>query len=135
MNIIYSQPPHNDKNDKHNSLADVLINYFSSFNSPTISKNHAVVLKYWDEIAKAVDLGWSMIDIWRAMHHAGLITFSYSAFIRYIALFKKRRRIAEGAIGKSQTSTGEKEEPGNPDPNMDDARNEGKPLFSKIETP
>lgn len=46
--------------------------------------NRAVVLALRNEIQLALDDGWSVLAIYRALSEEGRITFSYQAFRRYV---------------------------------------------------
>lgn len=47
-------------------------------------QNRAVFLALRQEIAQAMQDGWSVMTIWRTLKHEGTITFSYQAFRLYV---------------------------------------------------
>lgn len=46
--------------------------------------NRAVFLEIRDEVQRALEDGWSVLAIYKALHVEGVVSFGYQAFRRYV---------------------------------------------------
>ncbi|MGF6983445.1 hypothetical protein QFZ99_002922 [Paraburkholderia atlantica] len=54
--------------------------------------NRAVFLEIRDEVQSAIEDGWSVLAIYSALRHEGVVSFGYQAFRRYVkALIVERQ--------------------------------------------
>ena len=76
-----------------------------------IGRNRAAFLAVKDEVAKALEDGWSVKVIWETLHAEGKIEVGYDAFTGYVnRLIRNAEKATPAATeGKSKTVTAEKE--------------------------